>query len=91
MLRGVRWLRFKEEERRGGATKLGDSDRWNRIRCPYCRWQPGRQDRWMCKCHHVWNTFDTRGVCPACTYVWLDTMCLRCQQWSPHADWYAVD
>lgn len=37
---------------------------------------------------HVWNTFDTRGVCPNCDKQWKDTQCLECHRWSPHEDWY---
>jgi hypothetical protein len=59
-----------------------------RIRCPQCRWQPGRGDRWSCDCSHTWNTFDTRGVCPACGRVWTETQCPRCLEWSRHDDWY---
>jgi len=87
-IRSVPHLRFREDERGGASTKLGDGDRKKRIRCPKCAWQPGRGDRWMCSCGHTWNTFDTRGVCPSCSYAWRDTMCLRCQRWSAHADWY---
>ena len=60
----------------------------NRIRCPKCSWEPGRHDRWSCVCLHSWNTFDTRGVCPACQYQWRDTQCLRCAKWSHHDEWY---
>ena len=60
----------------------------NRIRCPRCAWQPSRNDRWMCICLHVWNTFDTRGLCPGCGRQWTETQCLRCAQWSPHDEWY---
>jgi len=84
----VRILRFKEREQTGGATRLGDDAGRGKIRCPKCAWQPGKHDRWMCRCLHVWNTFDTHGVCPACNHAWRDTACLRCHQWSPHADWY---
>jgi hypothetical protein len=42
----------------------------------------------MCRCLFVWNTFDTRGVCPGCGYQWQETCCPRCKQWSPHKDWY---
>jgi hypothetical protein len=59
-----------------------------RIRCPKCNWTPRAEDRWQCHCRHVWNTFDTGGVCPGCLYQWKITMCLNCQQWSPHSDWY---
>jgi rubrerythrin len=65
----------------------------SRIRCPKCAWEPGRPDRWMCEpgCGHVWNTFETHGVCPACNKQWAETNCLRCHQWSPHEDWYVKE
>jgi hypothetical protein len=59
------------------------------IRCPLCGWTPRKNSRWMCKCHHIWNTFDTGGVCPACLYQWKITQCLRCLGISAHSDWYA--
>jgi len=59
-----------------------------RIRCPLCGWQPAKHDRWICRCRHVWNTFDTGGVCPACLYQWTITACLACWRFSPHSDWY---
>ena len=63
-----------------------------KIRCPKCAWEPSRADRWCCAngggCGHVWNTFETRGVCPGCGRQWTETACLRCNQWSPHDDWY---
>jgi len=62
-----------------------------RIRCPKCNWSPRAHDRWMCKCGHIWNTFDTGGVCPACLYQWTMTACLACHLWSPHSDWYTQD
>jgi hypothetical protein len=62
-----------------------------RIRCPRCAWEPAKDDRWRCEpgCGHVWNTFDTHGVCPGCNTQWAETVCLRCHQWSRHDDWYA--
>lgn len=59
-----------------------------RIRCPLCGWTPRKNDRWMCMCKHLWNTFDTGGVCPKCMYQWKITMCLACHRWSAHSDWY---
>jgi predicted amidophosphoribosyltransferase len=61
-----------------------------RIRCPLCSWEPGPRDRWMCSpgCGHLWNTFDTRGVCPACAKHWLHTACHACSAWSLHEAWY---
>jgi hypothetical protein len=68
-----------------GAGKGNDD---GRIRCPLCKWEPGRHDRWMCHCRHTWNTFDTGGVCPKCLYQWKITACLRCLKFSAHSDWY---
>ena len=62
-----------------------------RIRCPRCGWEPGRGDRWMCSCLHLWNTFETGGVCPACGRQWQETQCPRCHAWSPHSDWYVTE
>ncbi|MDX2010233.1 MAG: hypothetical protein SFW67_08590 [Myxococcaceae bacterium] len=71
-------------------TLLGRRDGGARIRCPKCRWEPRKSDRWYCsKCQQgVWNTFDTRGVCPVCSYHWVWTACLKCSEWSLHEDWY---
>jgi hypothetical protein len=59
------------------------------IRCPKCGWQPRADDRWACNCGHMWNTFDTGGVCPSCVYRWKITQCLECLVVSAHSDWYA--
>ncbi len=71
--------------------KLDESKgRRTRIRCPQCAWEPTRQDTWCCSpgCGHVWNTFETRGLCPACDKQWTHTACLRCDGWSLHESWY---
>jgi serine/threonine protein kinase len=60
------------------------------IMCPACKWRPAKSDLWVCSCHHRWNTFDTRGVCPACSYRWEHTVCLSCGQVSLHPSWYQV-
>lgn len=70
------------------ARARDDSRRRRRIRCPRCRWEPGPQDRWCCKCGMVWNTFDTHGLCPRCRHQWTHTACLACGEWSAHEDWY---
>ncbi len=96
------WLRDGGELRRH-APVIEDEDaawrrRHGRIRCPLCGWQPSRGDRWVCGlrlgpfvvlgCGHVWNTFDTRGRCPACGKQWTVTACHACHRLSPHEDWY---
>lgn len=63
-------------------------ERGARIRCPKCAWRPRPSSRWQCRCLHVWNTFDTAGLCPACGFQWEDTACLACHRWSKHRDWY---
>ena len=77
----------------GTVTHPEDDDhtRRVRIRCPRCSWEPRRHDLWRCLCLHAWNTFDTGGVCPACGHAWAETQCLRCHEWSPHADWYVLE
>jgi len=72
------------------SNKSGDSGGayGPRIRCPLCGWQPRAEDRWSCLCGHVWNTFDTGGVCPGCLHEWKVTQCLACGRFSPHSDWY---
>ena len=83
-------------KRGGGAGALDpglrdttrDTTGGRRIRCPKCAWEPGREDHWSCACLHVWNTFETGGVCPACQRQWLETQCPRCDAWSPHLAWY---
>lgn len=80
-----RHLRFQETDRKTGA---GTGTRGRKIRCPKCAWSPRKTDRWMCACGHTWNTFDTRGICPACDAAWRETQCLRCHAWSLHDSWY---
>ncbi|MDB5091200.1 MAG: hypothetical protein JWR09_5194 [Mucilaginibacter sp.] len=64
-----------------------------RIRCPECNWEPDDSCRWKCSvCKNVWDTFTTKGKCPACDKVYTETICLKsrggCGQISTHADWY---
>jgi len=63
------------------------------IYCPRCAWHPEAASRWQCSrrlggCGCVWNTFDTRGICPECSYKWEITACLSCKQFSLHEHWY---
>jgi hypothetical protein len=72
----------------GILNDLGLGAGKGRIRCPQCRWQPRKDDRWQCVCNHLWHTFDTRGRCPVCSTQWHTMQCLRCAKWSAHVDWY---
>jgi hypothetical protein len=89
---GVLWLRAggsrRAVDRRRTGRASGSRKGRPRIRCPKCQYEPTRSDRWTCVCFHVWNTFDTHGVCPGCGLGWSDTCCPRCRQWSRHDDWY---
>lgn len=64
-----------------------------KIFCPGCEWEPKPSSLWMCepRCGHHWNTFDTAGVCPACSKIWKLTQCLSCHRRYPHPDWYHED
>lgn len=64
-----------------------------KIWCPGCEWEPRPSSRWMCtpRCRHLWNTFDTGGVCPACSKIWARTQCHACKGRYPHPDWYHDD
>jgi hypothetical protein len=75
----------------GAGESTGRGTGGPRIRCPKCNWSPTADSRWSCKCGHVWNTFDTGGVCPGCLYQWKVTACLQCGQWSAHSDWYTQE
>jgi hypothetical protein len=91
------------EDAAGESEELGEEGTGGgRVRCPLCGWRPGASSLWVCDdCGHpeyfyggcgcVWNTFDTRGVCPGCGHRWRWTSCLHCAGWSLHEDWYATD
>jgi hypothetical protein len=80
-------LFLKREGGRRSLLSIGGQG----VRCPKCGWCPGPRDVWQCSCGCVWNTFQTRGVCPECGHAWQDTQCLRCMGWSRHEDWYVED
>ena len=63
------------------------------IYCPLCYWHPSAASRWVCTrklggCGTVWNTFDTRGICPKCAWKWEITACPACRKFSAHEAWY---
>jgi hypothetical protein len=97
------WHLFKKADAPAKITEdlsaPADSEKFSRIRCPRCQWQPHASDQWICwsgdgpeppfdACGTAWHTFATRGRCPGCAHQWKWTSCLRCDEWSPHEDWY---
>lgn len=95
-------LEAEDAAEEGALLEEDEGPDFNRIRCPLCRWRPNASSRWACAycpypehfyggCRAVWNTFDTRGLCPGCGHQWRWTACLSCHQWSPHEEWYAND
>jgi len=73
--------------------------RRKKIRCPLCSWEPKSSSTWVCRdigrfsvgsgnCGTQWNTFDTHGLCPGCSFQWIWTACLNCHRLSLHEDWY---
>jgi hypothetical protein len=61
------------------------------IRCPKCLFQPPADHRWICKCDHVWNTFETSGHCPSCHVNWAVVVCPRCGEVHDRQRWYAPE
>jgi Zn-dependent protease len=59
------------------------------VACPRCRAAPPVGDFWFCACRNRFDTFATRGVCPSCARAFAQTVCLECQQASPHEAFYA--
>jgi hypothetical protein len=59
------------------------------IKCPKCGWRPKPiENSWICSCKHIWNTFNTGGICPSCRKIHQNTQCLKCHQWSTHIEFY---
>ena len=75
---------------RGGASSdpTDKEQILSHVACPRCDLSPKSTNLWCCNCGHRWNTFDTCGLCPACSYQWEETACPVCGESSPHADWY---
>jgi hypothetical protein len=57
--------------------------------CPNCSIGPPRGPFWVCEhCQTRFDTFDTRGKCPACGAWYLEPQCPHCRR-SNHIDrWF---
>jgi hypothetical protein len=61
------------------------------VRCPKCLFHPPADHRWICKCDHVWNAFETVGHCPSCHVNWVVIVCPRCGEVADRQRWYAPE
>lgn len=56
--------------------------------CPGCRNAPPLGARWKCgRCEQVFDTFETRAVCPNCTAECSNTTCGFCGKQYPMSEW----
>jgi len=56
--------------------------------CPQCRAAPPRGAFWMCgHCHHPFDMFEARAVCPNCGAAYVTTGCLDCGAGSAIQTW----
>ena len=93
-LRGGRIVNVRsslEMHREGTNSPTMRSPDGRLIRCPKCLFGPSADLRWNCKCGHVWNTFWTSGICPACHFHWEVTQCPHCGEMSEHRAWYTSE
>lgn len=61
------------------------------LACPGCGAAPRVGQRWVCDpdgCGSTFDTFATRGACPACGARFPWTECLACGARFSHAAWY---
>lgn len=58
--------------------------------CPSCKAAPPIGDIWGCaQCGHRFDTFQSRGVCPACGAQFPATRCMECGAAHPISEWTA--
>lgn len=60
------------------------------IICNRCRWELDHQVYWKCSCHHVWNVFETKGLCPECDTFWNLIQCPNCFFPLFIKEWYGI-
>jgi Zn-dependent protease len=74
----------------GHALHMENLPRHTDCACPGCYAAPPKGPFWVCEeCQTRFDTFDSRGKCPACGMWYLETACPNCRQ-AHHIDrWYA--
>jgi Zn-dependent protease len=59
------------------------------VACPNCHAAPPMGPIWRCnECGEIFDTFETRAVCPSCGAQHPITMCIDCRQVAPIGDWF---
>ena len=58
--------------------------------CPSCKAVPRTGDLWKCgQCGNRFDTFQSKGVCPACGAQFPATRCMECGEAHPISEWTA--
>ena len=81
------WLGLR---RLSWETRIVKAPRRPGFACPRCHAEPPMGLFWQCDlCKRVFDTFETKAVCPNCSKHFPTTMCGECKVGSPMADWIA--
>ena len=68
--------------------KFAKLPRRDGFKCPSCRTAPPIGTYWRCgNCEHMFDTFETRGMCPHCGVQYATTTCLDCREQRPISEW----
>jgi hypothetical protein len=68
--------------------KVESQPRRQGFACPSCRTAPPLGPKWKCgQCEQIFDTFETRAVCPNCAAQYPLTMCGYCGKQSPMSEW----
>jgi len=68
--------------------RLAKLPRRDGFACPWCKAAPPMGNLWTCgQCKTMFDTFETRAVCPYCATQFSATRCLDCGRMHPMSDW----
>jgi Zn-dependent protease len=69
-------------------ARLAKMPRRDGFACPSCKAAPPMGDVWSCgRCKQLFDTFESRAVCPHCGAQFAATGCLECGKQHPMNDW----
>jgi Zn-dependent protease/predicted RNA-binding Zn-ribbon protein involved in translation (DUF1610 family) len=75
-------------QRARALLRLEKLPRRSGFACPSCHSAPLLIAGWRCnQCKQLFDTFETRGVCPNCGYTHATTVCADCQELHPMSQW----